>query len=238
LLSKRLRGFSLIEAVVALAITAMIMGSLGFLLIYATRTLRQSFSDSTVQQQGLLALRRVSDDLVQSNLYSVYSVADPVTAALVTSGMNVTLLSPFGASGQTGDKLLQYDATTGRLRFRSWVGYNVDAEHKLIRSDFDTGAGLPLQLGSPPPLLTQPSPADFTTPGPTHRSTRTVARGIVVTEPNGSASPDGFAIRPAPANQEAFDLSLRVQDFFGSGSNRFSGLNFSTRLYVRNTSKF
>lgn len=240
MLSKRRRGFSLIEAVVALAITAMIMGSLGFLLIYATRALRQSFSDGTVQQQGLLALRRVSDDLVQTNLYSVYSVADPVTTSLVTSGMNVTLLSPFLASGRSGDKLLQYDATTGRLRFQSWVGYSVDGEQRLIRSDFDEIGGTPvnLVLANPPASLTQPSPGDFTSPALPHRSARTVARGIVVQEPNGSAAPDGFAIRPVPANPEAFDLSLRVQDFFGSGRNRFSGLNFSTRLYVRNTSRF
>lgn len=229
------RGFSLLEAVVALAITGLLLGALGSLLIYASRTLRQSVSDSTVQQQGVVALRKVSDDLVQANIYSLYSVSDPGGNHLtsVANGLNVTFLSPYGVSSRGDSRLFSFGATH-HPQFRSWVGYSVDASRNLVRYNRETPAA---ELPSPPPsaLISPTLVSDFTGLPANQQSRRVIVKGIVVQDPAGASVTDGFSIFPLPAavGGRAVQLVLRVQDFFGS--NRFQQLNLSTQVFLRNT---
>ncbi|MFN8608486.1 MAG: prepilin-type N-terminal cleavage/methylation domain-containing protein [Vulcanimicrobiota bacterium] len=229
------RGFSLLEAVVALTITGLLLGALGSLLIYASRTLSQSVSDSTVQQQGVVALRKVSDDLIQANIYSLYSVTDPGSnhLAVVANGLNVTFLSPHGVSGQPSANLFQFSGTH-HLQFLSWVGYSVDASKNLVR--YDKQASPAIQISSPPAsALTSPTLlTDFTGMPANQQSRRVVLKGVVTQDAAGMPVTDGFAVNPIPAvGGRAVNLTLRVQDFFTS--NRFQQLNLTTQVFLRNT---
>lgn len=227
------RGFSLLEAVVALAISGLLLGALGALLIYASRTLAQSVSDSTVQQQGVVALRKLSDDLIQSNIYSVYSVSDsgPNHLAAVANGLNVTFLSPYGVSSQPNSRLFSLGPTHHPF-FRTWVGYSVDSARNLVRHDKDTAA---IEVPSPPtsPLLSPTLLSDFTGMPASQRSRRVVVKGVVLQDAAGNAVTDGFSIFPTAADDRAVNVVLRIQDFFGSS--RFQQLNFTTQVYLRNT---
>ena len=210
----------------ALAITGLLLGALGSLLIYASRTLAQSVSDSTVQQQGVIALRKLSDDLVQSTIYSVYSVSDPGPSnhlAPVANGLNVTFLSPYGVSSQPNSRLFN-PGPTHHPRFRTWVGYSVDSSRNLVRYDRDTP---PQEVLSPPSaaLATPLLLTDFTiVPS---------VQAIEVQDAAGNPISDGFSISPTPAIDRAVNVVLRIQDFFAS--TRFQQLNFTTQVYLRNT---
>jgi hypothetical protein len=239
------------EAIVALSITSMIIGALGFLLIYASRTLTQSFSDSTVQQQGVVALRKVSDDIIQSNIYSLYSVGNtynPLPAAV--GGLNVTFLSPYDVTTQLGSRIFRFGPVSGPppppypLQFQSWVGYAVDAAQKLIRYDNDTAAPPPPFTPLPvnmtplpaPALLNPKTVADMNTGAASQRSSHMVAKGIVIQDPSGAPVTTGFAANTVLIGGKpgAVRLTLQIQDYYGSGPNRFNQLNFTTQLYPRN----
>ena len=218
----------------ALAITGLLLGALGSLLIYASRTLAQSVSDSTVQQQGVIALRKLSDDLVQSTIYSVYSVSDPGPSnhlAPVANGLNVTFLSPYGVSSQPNSRLFN-PGPTHHPRFRTWVGYSVDSSRNLVRYDRDTP---PQEVLSPPSaaLATPLLLTDFTSMPPSQRSRRVIVKGVVLQDAAGNPISDGFSISPTPAIDRAVNVVLRIQDFFAS--TRFQQLNFTTKVYLRNT---
>lgn len=223
----------MLEAVVALTISGLLLAALGSLLIYASRTLAQSVSDSTVQQQGVIALRKLSDDLIQSNIYSVYSVSDPGSNNLapVANGLNVTFLSPYGVSSQPGSRLFSLGATH-HPQFRTWVGYSVDSARNLVRYDKDAVA---LDVPSPPtsPLVSPALLSDFTGMPATQRSRRVVVKGVVLQDATGAPITDGFSIFPTPADDRAVNVVLRIQDFFASS--RFQQLNFTTQVYLRNT---
>lgn len=211
------------------------MGALGSLLVYASRALSQSVSDSTVQQGAVVALRQVSDDLVQTTIYSLYSVGDPANHLTAANGLNVTFMSPNGVSSQPNSKVFSY-AAANRPNFRTWVAYSVDSDRKLVRYDKDATA--PLDIPSPP-LSALNSPtllSDFTSMPANGWSRRTVVKGIVTQAPSGSPVTDGFSIGPAltPGGRAA-NLVLKVQDFFGS--DRFQQLNLSTQVYLRNTAE-
>lgn len=239
--SSKWHGFSLMEAVVALSITSLIIGALGFLLIYATRTLKQSFSDSTVQQQGIVAMRKLSDDLIQSNIYSVYSVGNSYNPlASPPGGMNVTFLSPYEVNSQAVSRMFYYDAGPDRLRFQTWVGYCVDASQKLIRYDNNSPSppytDPPVSMNPAFPLLRSPlSVADMTVGAANQHSSRVITKGVALLNSAGTPITDGFSVDTGPTGVPRYlTLNLKLLDFYGSGSDQFHQLNFTTRLYPRN----
>ncbi|MBT9583287.1 hypothetical protein IV102_08050 [bacterium] len=242
------RGFSLLEAVLALSITSLLVGSLGFLLIYASRTLKQAVSYNTVQQQSLLAMRKIADDLTLSNIYSIYSVANPPIPNEYyinpVGGVNATFLSPKLSALDVNRDLLDFDGTPNLL-YRSWVGFYVDADKNLIRAELLAGVDtaypiVPLPAGVPPlPWIGSiPAPALFT--GMTGAKSRIICRGIATQDPLGAPVVDSFQIETDPSTAAvatAANISIKVQDKFGSGNNQFHQLNFFSRVFVKNTTR-
>jgi len=230
----------------ASSITSLLFGSLGCLLIYASRTLKQAISYNTVQQQSLLAMRKVADDLTLSNIYSIYSVVNPAGYNLnPVGGVNATFLSPKLSAMDADRELLDFDATPN-LRYRTWVGFYIDANRNLIRAELlaaDTAYPLPVTLPAVgvPPLPSAaaiPAPAVFT--GITGAKSRIICRGIATQDPLGAPVVDSFQVETDPSNAAvatAANISIKVQDRFGSGNNQFHQLNFFSRVFVKNTTR-
>ena len=143
--TSRPRGFSLIEAVVALAVASLLLAGLTSLLIYALRCLRQFTTYNTVQQQTVLALQSVSQDLGLSNT---------ATMLLNTNDLCV-MASPCDVRTNLDWTKLTFTGTD--LNYRTWVGYYRTANGDLHRVEVPLAGSFPVSavpLGSRPNLAT------------------------------------------------------------------------------------
>lgn len=144
------RGFTLIEAMVALTVAGLLMTGLTSLVIYALRCLRQFTAYNTVQQQTLQALQWVGEDLGASN-----------TASMTLGTPDSCILgSPFDVRTNTDYKKHTFTGTD--LAYRTWVCYFRNGAGELRRVEQTMGGLFPVGAL---PLGTRPTLAVFTAAG-------------------------------------------------------------------------
>ena len=200
----RLRGFTLIEAVVALAVASLLLTGLTSLLIYALRCLRQFTTYNTVQQQTVLALQSVSQDLGLSNT---------ATMLLGTSDLCV-MASPCDVRTNLDWTRLTFTGTD--LNYRTWVGYYRTSNGDLHRVEIPLGGSFPV---SAVPLGGQPNlPALSAVTG---SANRVVARFL-----------QDFQVAAIPGTAATVAVSFRVR--LDVDSTHPTELRTSTHVRVRN----
>jgi prepilin-type N-terminal cleavage/methylation domain-containing protein len=176
----RLKAFTLIEAVIAMAVVSLLLGAIYLSLIYGSRSLQQTLAYSDVQRQAQMAMRRLKDDLGGSSF------------AKVAPGLNeVRLISPHGTATESDADQYRYTGV-GQLLFRTWVGYYKTPTGELRRAEINLSPDIVLPDPVAIPLL-----ADFqAVSGPL---VRTVGRHL-----------DSFSVAPNAAVQTlTISLSVR-----------------------------
>lgn len=154
------RGFTLLEAVVALAVASLLMAGLTSLLIYAVRCLRQFTTYNSVQQQLILATRALTEDLSLSN------------TASIAPGVDVCILgTPYDL--RDAPNYERFTFVGSDLAYRSWVCYYRLPNGELHRAEQSMGASYPVNAI---PLGARPAPATFMALGGTRN--HVVARSL------------------------------------------------------------
>ncbi|MCA9796481.1 MAG: hypothetical protein KC910_31955, partial [Candidatus Eremiobacteraeota bacterium] len=139
------RAFSLVEVAVSMGLLLGLLGSLYLLMLAGMRFFQQGEVSQTVQQQAGLGLRRLNDDLSMSNLATVTYGAGPD---------HVFFLSPLKTSDQPDYRIYTYDGS-GNLEWHTWIGYILNANGDLVRTEVDLGgATLVPPVPAVPPLAT------------------------------------------------------------------------------------
>ncbi|MBS2038962.1 type II secretion system protein [bacterium] len=179
----RARGFTLLEAVVALAVAGLLMAGLSSLLLYAVRSLRHFTTYNGVQQQLILATRSLHEDLSLSN-----------TASMVLGVPDSCILgSPYDLRDVLNhDRFVFVGAD---LAFRSWICFYRTASGELHRAEQSMGGSYSV---SAIPVGTRPLLATFTALGGTRN--HIVARNLTL-----------FKVDPT-TTAATVQLSLRVTE--------------------------
>lgn len=142
----RRRAFTVLEALVALAVAALLMAGLTGLVIYAMNCLRQFTAYNGVQQAVLLATRALNEDLGLSN-----------TASMVLGTADSCILgSPYALRDTANHDQFTFVGTD--LAYRTWIAYYRTTSGDLHRAESSMGGSYPV---SAIPVGTRPALAVF-----------------------------------------------------------------------------
>lgn len=169
----RSRGFSLIEAFLALFLLLVLLSGLYAVMLSGLNSIRQARAFAAAQQQALQAMAGILTEFSNS------------TSASVTLGAEqVVFLSPEPPMPTGGAFVF---SPAGKLMWQKWVCFYRDgAADQLVRAELP----LPAPIDEPVPLPPVPTLADFQAAA----QRQTVARNISVANFTNETFPDCFKV--------------------------------------------
>ncbi len=203
-LKSRRSGFTIIEVLVSGSLLLFLLGALYLLMVGGMRYFQQGRAYQTVQNQTMIAMRRLLAEL-QDSRPGCWSFNNLPVSHLVFLSASL----PMPNEGPVQHSPL------GVVNWQKWVCYRLTAANELERQEFCPPAAPGLPNVMPPSTI--PAYGSFIFAGP---NLRIVARSISRFRVVQDVSPD--------------TLRIEIQAREATGTNKFTEMELISRAYLQN----